>query len=96
MNATASVPDPREASNTHVHDLAKTGTKSCCVIARAMIKAGADPEEHVEFIRGKTPVFAPRPLKWWAERQVREADQNGPMRIVKIAPQEASGVPPET
>lgn len=91
MNITTAFPVCREATKTHVeitHDLANTGTKSCCVIAREMIKAGSDPEEKIEFIRGQTPVFAPRPLGWWSDRRVREADQNGPMRFEKISPRD--------
>lgn len=88
MNITAASPEPRAASNTYVHNLANTGMKSCCVIAREMITAGADPEQHIEFTRGQTPVFAPRPLEWWANRRAREADHNGPMRLEKISPQD--------
>lgn len=87
MNITAAFPVRREASKTRAeitHDLANTGTKSCCVIAREMIKAGSDPEEKIEFIRGQTSVFAPRPLGWWSDRRVREADQNGPMRFERV------------
>ncbi len=87
MNITAAFPVIREATKTHVeitHDLANTGTKSCCLIARQMIAAGADPERDIEFTRGQTPVFDPRPLRWWADRRVREADQNGPMRFERV------------
>lgn len=86
MTSATKAPDPREATNTYVHNLAQTGMKSCCVIAREMIKAGADPEQHIEFIRRNTPVFSPRPLKWWAERRVRESDHNGPIRFEKYTP----------
>lgn len=91
MNITAAFPVTREATKTHIeitHDLAKTGTKSCCVIAREMIAAGADPEQHIKFARRQTPVFAPRPLGWWSDRRAREADHNGSMRLEKISPRE--------
>jgi hypothetical protein len=78
-------PNKHEQFPIITHDLSTTGTKSCCVIARDLIKAGEDPETLLEFIRrspdGTTPVFLPMPLRWWSERRVREADNNGPMRF---------------
>lgn len=72
------------------HDLATTGTKSCTVICRELVKAGADPETLIEFVRrsarGATPVFASKPLQWWSERRVREADNSGPMRFTTYRP----------
>lgn len=71
---------------TITHDLNTTGTKSCTVICRELVKAGADPETTIEFVRASTPVFASRPVRWWAERRVREADSNGPMRFEMYRP----------
>lgn len=55
-------------------------------LCRDLIKEGTDPEALIEFTRGKTPVFRPTPVGWWAARRVREADSSGPMRFELIQP----------
>ena len=66
-------------------NLAGTPGRGPCALCRELIEAGSDPEEHVEFSRGTTPVFAATPIKWWAGRRVREADAGGPMRFALSA-----------
>lgn len=70
---------------TILHDLTGSPGRGPTVLCRELIEAGVGPEEHIEFTRGTTPVFAATPIKWWAARRVREADAGGPMRFVLIA-----------
>lgn len=64
-------------------DLATTGGRGPMHLCRDLIEAGTNPSALVAFVRGTTPVFAPTPARWWAERRVREADQSGPIRITR-------------
>lgn len=76
---------PESKTMTILHDLAGSPGRGPTVLCRALIAAGADPEEHIEFTRGTTQVFAATPIRWWAARRVREADAGGPIRFVLCA-----------
>lgn len=61
-------------------ELSVTRGRHCVidVLARQMIKAGADPERPVEIFRGATRVFrGAAPLKAWADRRLYEKDARG-------------------
>jgi len=66
-------------------DLATTNGKGPTLICSKMIREGTDPDTQVEFVRGTTPVFAPRSVGSWAAYRVREADDSGPIRFVKVS-----------
>lgn len=59
-----------------------------CKLARAMVDSGIAPETPVEVFRAGTPVFAAKPVRFWAERSVTEGATEA--RLQKWSPFPAS------
>lgn len=67
-----------------VCDLNQFPNKSCCYIARKMLKAGHDPDKLVQFKRGKTKIWTKDyPISYWASKDVKESENGQWMRFVK-------------
>ena len=72
-----------------VVDLGNFPGKSCCAIARRMLKAGHDPQKLVHFKRGKTPIWTKdSPISYWAGLDVKESQDSRWMRFVKYEPKD--------
>ncbi|TPE47548.1 hypothetical protein [Amaricoccus solimangrovi] len=63
-----------------------TGTESLCKRARRLIREGADPNEHVEWVRNGIPVFKRTcSLSEWAGHRIMENDHTS-ARFVRYTP----------
>ena len=72
-----------------VVDLGNFPGKTCCGIARKMLKAGYDPQKLVHFKRGSTPIWAKdSPISYWAGLDVRESENGQHMRFVRYKPKD--------
>ena len=74
---------------TVVVDLGNFPGKTCCAIARQMLRAGHDPQKLVHFKRGKTPIWAKdSPISYWSGLDVKESQDGRWMRFVKYQPKD--------
>lgn len=64
-------------------DLAEV--KSLCAHCRTLIAEGQDPATPIEAVRGETICFAPRPIRFWADRTVSESDRQS-LRFTRFRP----------